>query len=135
MNRWWIVLLIATSAPAQRIDQLTSPRAGVPRLAAVTGPVLVRTIAPDYAEEARSAGLQGIASLYLEVDPGGNPSKIKVLHGLGLGLDEKAVQALQQWQFRPAMQDGKPVSLGISANISFDLDGGGPWRIRLAAYH
>ncbi len=91
--------------------------------------VLVTRIEPEYTAEARAAGLQGIVSLFLSVQADGVPANVHVMHGLGLGLDEKAVQAVQQWRFKPGT-----ASAGQSAELSFHLDDGGPWRIRLAAY-
>jgi len=128
MKRIWLVLLIPASALPQRIDQLRQPGADI------VSSGVAQMYRPEYTAEARAAGLQGTVSLYVDVGPDGSPSKIKVLHGLGLGLDEKAVKAAQQWQFKPATRDGQPISLGQSANINFRLDDAGPWRIRMAAY-
>ena len=127
MKRIWLILLI----PACALPQPTPLR--LPS-GPVNIPVAIKTVEAEYTMEARTAGLQATVSLYLVVNPDGNPSGIKVLHGLGLGLDEKAVQAAQQWHFKPATIDGQPVSPGQSTNISFHLDSRGPWRIRLAAY-
>jgi TonB family protein len=128
MKSIWLFLLFPAATLPQRIDQLR------PAGQAIVSPVAIRRVRAEYTAEARVAGLQGTVSLYLEVEPDGRPSNVKVLHGLGLGLDAKAIQAVQQWQFSPATRDGQPVRLGQSTNINFQLDNGGPWRIRLAAY-
>jgi len=77
--------------------------------------------APDYTEEARRAKTQGTCTLWLIVDSSGHPRDIRVVHGLGFGLDAKAVEAVQQWRFDPALKDGKPVSVQISIEVEFKL--------------
>jgi len=46
---------------------------------------------------------------------------VKVTRSLGLGLDEKAIEAVKQWKFEPAMKDGKPVAVQINVEVSFRL--------------
>ena len=101
----------------------------------VTSPVLIKQSAPEYTAEARAAGLQGTVWLYLEVGADGKPVDVQITHGLGLGLDEKAVQAAQEWVYQPATREGQPIkALGQSASVTFRLEGGGPWRVRQTAY-
>ncbi len=76
---------------------------------------------PDYSEEARKAKYQGTCVLWMVVGPDGRPRDIRVARTLGLGLDEKAIEALKQWRFEPGMKDGKPVAVQISVEISFRL--------------
>jgi len=61
---------------------------------------------PEYSEEARKAKYQGVVVLYVEVGPDGRTHNIKIVRSLGLGLDEKAMQAVSDWKFEPAMKDG-----------------------------
>jgi len=76
---------------------------------------------PDYTEEARRAKKQGTCVLWLIVDAAGRPRDIKVVRGLGLGLDAKALEAVRQWRFQPALKDGKPVDVQISVEVEFHL--------------
>jgi TonB family protein len=76
---------------------------------------------PEYSEEARKAKYQGTCVLMLVVGPDGHPRDIRVGRSLGLGLDEKAVEAVKQWRFEPAMKDGKPVAVAISVQVEFRL--------------
>ena len=76
---------------------------------------------PEYSEEARKAKYQGTCVLWLIVGPDGRPRDIRVTRTLGLGLDEKAVEAVRQWKFDPAMKDGKAVAVQISVEVSFRL--------------
>jgi TonB family protein len=57
----------------------------------------------------------------LIVDAAGRPRDIKVVRGLGLGLDAQALAAVQKWRFQPALKDGKPVDVEISVEVEFHL--------------
>jgi protein TonB len=86
---------------------------------AVSAPKAV--FAPDatYTTEARRAKLQGTCALELIVEPDGRTGDIHVTRSLGGGLDEKAVEAIQQWRFQPAMKAGQPVAARITAEVTF----------------
>jgi len=87
----------------------------------ISAPQPVSTPDPDYTEEARRAKTQGTCTLWLIVDSAGHPRDIRVVHGLGYGLDAKAMEAVQQWRFDPALKDGKPVSVQINIEVEFKL--------------
>src|SRR5262249_20359922 len=87
----------------------------------VSAPALLFKKEPEYSEEARKAKYQGTVTLYVEVDPSGKATNIRVLHSLGWGLDEKAIEAVRQWKFRPGMKDGKPVTVQASIEVNFRL--------------
>jgi protein TonB len=76
---------------------------------------------PEYSEEARKAKFQGTCVLWLIVGPDGHPRDIKIARSLGLGLDEKAIEAVKMWKFEPAMKDGKPVAVQINVEVDFRL--------------
>jgi TonB family protein len=59
--------------------------------------------------------------LWLIVDDQGRPRDIRVVRGLGMGLDAKAVEAVKQWKFQPALKDGRPVNVQISVEVGFRL--------------
>jgi len=59
--------------------------------------------------------------LWLIVDETGPAQIIRVVRGLGNGLDAKALEAVQQWRFQPARKDGKPVNVRISVEVGFHL--------------
>jgi TonB family protein len=101
---------------------------------ASSDPVLTRKVEAEYTPEARAAKLQGTVYLYVEVSPEGKPENVQVMHGLGMGLDEKAVEAVKQWLFTPGTKDGKPQWVAQSAEVQFRLEDAGPWRVRQAAY-
>jgi TonB family protein len=58
----------------------------------------------------------------LVVDEKGNPTNFRVISGLGMGLDEKAIEAVRGWKFEPAFgKDGKPVPAKIAVGVTFHL--------------
>ena len=88
---------------------------------AVRPPVPIFTPDPEFSEEARKAKFSGNVEVYLWVDEQGNPSHIKVARGVGMGLDEKAVEAVRQYKFKPAMQNGKPVKVDLYIEVNFQI--------------
>ena len=87
----------------------------------VSAPRGIYTPDPDYSEEARRAKYQGTVVLWLIVGPDGRPRGIKVARTLGMGLDQKAIEAVQQWKFAPAMKDSTPVAVQINVEVNFKL--------------
>lgn len=87
----------------------------------ISAPLPVSTPDPEYTEEGRRAKTQGICTLWLIVDAAGHPRDIRVVHGLGFGLDAKAMEAVQRWRFDPALKDGKPVTVQIRIEVEFRL--------------
>ena len=87
----------------------------------VSAPKAVFAPDPEYSEEARKAKYQGTCVLWLVVGPDGRPRDMKVLRSLGLGLDEKAIEAVKNWRFEPAVKDNKPVAVYISVEVDFRL--------------
>lgn len=86
-----------------------------------SAPQLIHKVDPEYSEEARKARHQGVVELYIEVEPDGTVSRIVVRRSLGLGLDEKAIEAVKQWKFKPGLKDGKPVITGAYVTVTFRL--------------
>lgn len=87
----------------------------------ISAPTAISSPDPDYTEEARRAKKQGTCVLWLIVDAAGHPRDIRVVRGLGFGLDAKALEAVKQWRFQPALKDGKPVDVQISVEVEFHL--------------
>jgi TonB family protein len=92
-----------------------------PGVGGVSAPRAIYKPDPEYSEEARKAKYQGTVILGLIVDSSGRPKGLKVEHGLGMGLDEKALEAVRNWKFEPAEKDGKPVAVAISVEVQFRL--------------
>ena len=87
----------------------------------VSAPVPIFKVEPEYSEEARKAKFQGTVLLSIVVDETGKTRDIKVLRSLGLGLDEKAIEAVMKWRFRPAYREGKPVAVAANVEVNFRL--------------
>ena len=88
---------------------------------AVAGPTVLVKVEPEYSDEARKAKFQGIVVLSLEVNERGLPQNLRVIQTLGLGLDEKAIEAVMKWRFRPGLKDGKPVTTLAQVLVNFRL--------------
>jgi len=87
----------------------------------VSAPKPLYTPDPEYSEEARKAKYQGVVVLWLVIGPDGHPREIRVARPLGMGLDEKAVEAVRTWRFDPARKDGQPVAVQMNVEVSFRL--------------
>jgi TonB family protein len=87
----------------------------------MTPPRLLYRVEPEFSEEARKAKYQGVVVLYIDIDTKGRARNIRVARQLGLGLDEKAVEAVSEWRFRPAYLDGKPVVASAVVEVNFHL--------------
>ncbi len=87
----------------------------------VSPPKGLYTPDPEYSEEARKAKYQGTVILWLIVGPDGRPRDIKISRSLGMGLDQKAIEAVRNWKFEPAMKDNKPVAVQINVEVNFRL--------------
>jgi len=87
----------------------------------VTPAVLQWKAEPEYSEEARKARLQGTVVLRIVIDARGQATGIEIARSLGLGLDERAVESVKRWRFRPAMQNGKPVPSNAIVEVNFRL--------------
>lgn len=92
-------------------------RAGQP----TTQALLIHKVEPDFSEEARKARFSGVVLLYIEIGVDGKPVNMRVARALGLGLDEKAMEAVAQWRFRPASKAGKAVVSSAVVQVSFHL--------------
>jgi periplasmic protein TonB len=87
----------------------------------ISAPQPVSTPDPEYTQEARNAKTEGTCILWMIVDQQGHPRDIRVVRGLGYGLDARAVEAVKQWTFQPALKDGQPVNVQISVEVGFHL--------------
>jgi TonB family protein len=87
----------------------------------VSAPKEIYAPEPEYSEEARKVKHMGVVVLQLVVGPDGTPRDIRVVRTLGLGLDEKAIEAVKKWRFDPAKKDGKPVAVSVNVEVNFHL--------------
>ena len=95
---------------------------GVYRVSAsVSAPTLLSKTEPEYSEEARAAKYQGTVVVYVEIGPDGVAHNAQITRSLGMGLDQKALDAISQWRFKPGTKDGVPVTVSASIEVNFRL--------------
>jgi len=87
----------------------------------VTAPRAIYDPEPEYSEEARRVHFQGVVVLSIVIDQAGHARDIRVARSVGLGLDEKAIEAVKKWKFEPAVKDGHPVAVGVNVEVNFRL--------------
>lgn len=87
----------------------------------VSAPQVIYAPDPEFSDEARRAKYQGICVVSVIVDTQGNPQHVHVIRPLGMGLDEKAVEAVRQYKFRPATYQGRPVPVEVNIEVNFRI--------------
>jgi len=87
----------------------------------VEPPKLLREVKADYTEDARRRGISGDVVLEIVVRRDGTVGDVRMLQGLGGGLDQRAVQAVRQWKFEPARRKGVPVDVLVEVAVEFML--------------
>jgi bla regulator protein blaR1 len=102
----------SNSAAALRIYQVGAD---------VSAPKLIFSPNPQFSEEAKRAKYQGACLITAIVDAEGNPQRVRVVRHLGMGLDKKAVEAVEQYRFEPAMLHGKPVAVEVHIEVNFRI--------------
>jgi TonB family protein len=89
----------------------------------ITPPRVVFSPDPFYEEEARRVGYQGRVVLWTVLDEQGKILDLRIARPLGMGLDERAIEAVRRWRFEPAKKDGVPVRIQLNIEVNFHL-----WR-------
>jgi protein TonB len=87
----------------------------------VSQPKVLVSADPEFSEEARKAKFSGNVLVYFIVDENGNPTHVRVARGVGMGLDEKAVDAVRLYKFKPGLKDGKPVKVEMAIEVNFQI--------------
>ena len=87
----------------------------------VTAPRALYQPDPEYSEEARRAKFQGTVVLNVTIGPDGRPRDLHIARSLGMGLDQKAIDAVRLWKFAPATKDGHPVAVSVAIEVAFRL--------------
>lgn len=87
----------------------------------VTPPSLLREVKPDYTEEARSRGVEGDVVMEIVVRRDGSVGEVRLLQGLGHGLDARAMEAVRDWRFSPGKRRGVPVDVLVEVAMEFKI--------------
>jgi protein TonB len=93
-------------------------RAGI---GGVSNPIPIVSPEAEFSDEARRNKYQGVCMISVIVDARGFPQNPRVVQSLGMGLDEKALEAVRRYRFKPALKDGKPVAAMITVEVNFRL--------------
>lgn len=110
-----LMLAAALGAPATAQQQVYDPGNGV------TLPVLVRDVKPSYTPAAMAARIEGSVLLRAVVLDHGGIGDVEVVKSLDPELDQQAINALKQWEFKPGTREGKPVAVRIHCELNFTL--------------
>jgi TonB family protein len=86
-------------------------------------PTLIHKTEPLYTSEAQQKGVEGRAVLIVVIDTNGLPTDIKIASPLGMGLDQMAIECVQQWRFKPGTKNGVPVPVTATIEVNFRLRG------------
>lgn len=87
----------------------------------VTQPIPILTPEAEFSDEARRQKYQGVCTISVIIDAQGNPQSPRLVQRLGMGLDEKALDAVMRYRFKPAKKDGKPVAVRMQVMVNFRL--------------
>jgi TonB family protein len=125
-RREYAMLILARRPPAALAAVILLAVCGLPLLAQGiykidSFPKRILKVEPEYTDRARAAKLEGVVVLNVVIDEEGIPRDPLVVRWLGMGLDGKALEAVRQWRFRPAMEDGEPVRLAVVVEVTFRL--------------
>lgn len=87
----------------------------------VSAPEVIFKVEPEFSEEARKAKFMGVVTVNLIVDTVGRAQNVRIIRGVGMGLDQKALEAVRQYRFRPAMENGHPVPVQVNVEVQFQI--------------
>lgn len=114
----WPASDVLVACPASK----SSERAGdLFKAAGITMPNCVYCPNPDYTDEARAAKIQRNVKFDVVIDEQGKAKRIALIQGDTYGLATRALEAVRKWRFKPAMKDGKPVTVCVPIEVTFRL--------------
>lgn len=87
----------------------------------MTRPEVIHQVQPRYSEQARRAGVQGMVIVEAVIDEQGQVTNVRLIRGLPMALDQAALQAVQQWRFKPALLAGHPVKVFYTLTVNFTI--------------
>ena len=115
-----LVVMVLAAALAATVSAQQVYRSGD---AGVVLPSVLKSVKPQYTQAAMQQQIQGRTLLECVVQADGNVGDISVIESLDsmYGLDEEAIKALKQWEFRPGTRDQQPVAVRVQVVMSFTL--------------
>jgi TonB family protein len=122
-----VILCIIPALNAQyvRINDIdtASPNGGM------AAPTVLKSTVPMYTDDARTHSIEGTVVVGALMGEDGQIKTMRVLKGLGYGLDEMALSSIQQWTFSPATRLGTPTSVYAQVDVPFILDAANALRM------
>jgi TonB family protein len=106
-------LQMAPAAPVEPVYPVTDQ--------SLTGPALLREVKPDYTAEAMRGKIEGIVALEAIVEPDGRVGAVRVIRAIDPGLDQKAIEAVRQWRFKPGSREGRAVPVLVNIELTFKI--------------
>jgi TonB family protein len=103
----------------------------------IVPPKVIERVEPEDTDEARLVSLEGTVQMVCEIGEDGSLRDVSIKQGLGLGLDEKAVEAVRKWKFAPGTFDGRPISMQISVEVEYGRgsERTSSWHLAVAEFH
>jgi TonB family protein len=113
----------ANSAPANSTEPSPDNSSGPYEVGgSISAPYVIHSVMAQYTDDARQANYEGICVVSLIVNAQGDPVNVRAVRPIGMGLDQKAIEAVRQYKFKPAMKDGKtPVPVMVTIEVDFRL--------------
>jgi TonB family protein len=128
--------------PLQSQDEAKSPAQEGEQIVLRVGkgvlpPRVISKVDPSYSKLAMAAWYSGTVVVQIVVGSGGVPRDFRILRSLGLGLDEKALEAVKQWGFQPGTKEGQPVNVLATIEVNFRMGSSSVphWRLSRVAFH
>ena len=117
-----VPFFVGNLAKAQAVPESAGQNGATYRVGGdVSAPIIVWKVEPKYTEEARKAGVGSKVVATIVVREDGTPTKVRVARGAGFGLDEKAIEAIEAWHFKPSMKGDVPVPMFATVEVNFHL--------------
>ncbi len=103
------------------VERLEAQSTGARSVVRSAGPTLISRREPEYTDAARKARIQGTVELSVTIGTDGVPRDMRVIRGLNAGLDQKAMDCVTGWRFRPASRDGQAITAFATVEVKFSL--------------
>jgi TonB family protein len=124
-----VILVVMGMAPLLSAQYIRIGNPGAIPNGAVSPPTILKSAFALYTDDARSRGIEGTVTIEALVSEAGQIRSMRILKGLGFGLDEVALASVQGWEFSPATRDGIPVSVVAQIDVQFSLRSANALRI------
>jgi TonB family protein len=123
------VLVVLGVAPLLNAQYVRIGNAGSIPNGAIRPPTIIKSALALYTEDARTRGIEGTVTIEAFIGEDGGIKSMRVLKGLGSGLEEVALASVMEWEFTPATQNGLPISVVAQIDVQFNLRSANAFRV------